>query len=306
MEHKKDPEEVAIAAARGILSKGVKIVALLVFALMAFNSVIFLVPAGHAGVVFSKTQNGVKQATYGEGWNMKLPILESAFIMEVRVKKAESVADAASKDLQDVQTKIALNYHPDKGKIHTLYQNVGPEYETRIIAPAIEEAVRAVTARYTAGEMIEKRDEVSSNIKNSLKTKLEAFDILVDQFSIVNFQFSERFDNAIELKQEAEQDAQRESRVLEKVKIVAEQKIAEADGLKKSAILKAEGEAQSKILTAEAEAQAIGFQGKALKENPDVLQLRYIENWNGQVPKVLFGSESGSVPLLNIGNVLEE
>ena len=306
MENQRSKEEVAIATARGALSKGAKVIALLIFVIIAFNSVIFLVPAGHAGVVFSKTDNGIKQATYGEGWHVKIPIIESAFIMEVRVKKAESVADAASKDLQDVQTTIALNYHPDKGKIHTLYQNVGPEYESRIIAPAIEEAVRAVTAKYTAEEMIGKRAEVSSGIKSSLNEKLNSFDIIVDQFSIVNFQFSEGFDNAIESKQVAEQDAQRETRVLDRVKILAEQKIAEADGQKKSAILRAEGEAQAKILTAEAEAQAIEFQGKALKNNPDVLQLRYIESWNGQVPKVSIGGDSTVIPMLDLGTIVNE
>ena len=173
METKKNEERLAVEIARSTASKAIKIFALLIFMIITFNSVIYLVPAGHAGVVFSKTQGGIKQATYGEGWHMKLPILESAFIMEVRVKKAESVADAASKDLQDVETKIALNYHPDKGKIHTLYQDVGPEYEMRIIAPAIEESVRAVTSRYTAEEMIEKRAEVSSGIKESLKKSLK-------------------------------------------------------------------------------------------------------------------------------------
>lgn len=304
MEYRKNKEEVAVDLARKTLSNGAKIVALLIFVIIAFNSIIFLVPAGHAGVVFSKTENGVKQATYGEGWHMKLPIIESAFTMEVRVKKAESVADAASKDLQDVQTKIALNYHPDKGKIHKLYQDVGPEYETRIIAPAIDETVRAVSAKYTAEEMIEKRSEVSNGIKTALVSKLGDFDIIVDQFSIVNFQFSEGFDNAIESKQVAEQEAQRETRVLQKVKIIAEQKIAEADGMKKSAILKAEGEAQSKILTAEAEAKAIEFQGEALMKNPDVLQLRYIESWNGEVPRVSLGGASNAIPLLDLGNIV--
>jgi len=306
MEHKDTAEDIAVKAAKNVLSRGAKIITLLVILVIGFNSIVFLVPAGHAGIVFSKTENGVKQATYGEGWHMKLPIVESAFIMEVRVKKAESTADAASKDLQDVQTTIALNYHPDKGKIHVLYQNVGPEYEARIVAPAIEESVRAVTAKYTAEEMIEKRAEVSFSIKDSLRTKLEEFDIIVDQFSIVNFQFSEIFDNAIELKQEAEQEAQKETRLLEKVKIMAQQKIATADGDKKSAILVAEGAAQAKILTAEAEAKAIEFQGKALKEAPDVLKLRYIESWNGQVPKVSVGEGSNVIPLLDLGNIVNE
>jgi regulator of protease activity HflC (stomatin/prohibitin superfamily) len=260
--------------------------------LIIFNNVVFIVPAGYAGVIFSGLEGGIKQVTYTEGWHIKLPIVETADFVEVRIRKYTGDAASASRDLQDVQTKVALNYYPDKSKVHVLYQTVGMEYENRIINPAIEESIKAITARYTAEEMITKRGEVSAEMREALVLRLSQYDLIVTDFSIVDFRFSQGFTNAIESKQVAEQEAQREMRVLDRVRIQAEQKIATAEGDRQSMILRAEGEAKAKIMTAEAEAKAIEMQAKALKENPDIISLRYIEKWNGQVPKVQLAQDS--------------
>jgi regulator of protease activity HflC (stomatin/prohibitin superfamily) len=278
----------------------VKKIGVLIILFILFKLTVFNVPAGHAGVVFNRLAGGVKPLTYGEGWHTMIPLVESVDVQEVRIRKIETTADSASKDLQDVQTIIALNYHLDRSKVHTIYQNIGWEYDARIVKPAIEEAVKATTALYTAEELITKRSEVSSTIKNLLTERLSTSDIIVDYFSIVNFDFSPAFNNAIEAKQVAEQDALREKRVLDKIKIQAEQRIAEADGIKKSQILKAEGEAQAKLLVAGAEAKAIELQGEALKENPDVIELRRIEKWDGVVPKV----NSGALPIINLDDIV--
>ena len=297
-----DPDDL-IMYVMGGGKKIIGLVLVLIFGIMIFNSVVFVVPAGYSGIIFNGLEGGIKQMSYGEGWHLKLPIVETADFIEVRVRKYEDDADSASKDLQDVRTKVALNYHPDKSKTHRLYQNIGLEYETRIIAPAIEESIKSVTARYTAEEMITRRGEVSLGIKEKLIERLSEYDLLVNDFSIVDFQFSAGFNNAIESKQVAEQDAQREMRVLDKVRIQATSKIAAAEGDKQSMILRADGEAQANIMKAEAEAKAIEMQGRALKENPDVIKLRYIENWNGQVPKVQMGRDS--MMLLDITDELK-
>lgn len=276
-------------------------IVLIIIAILAFQSVIFLVPAGHGGILFSKMEGGVKQITYTEGWHIKLPIIESVSVQEIRVRKVEATADSASKDLQDVQTTIALNYHLDKSKLHTIYQNIGWEYEARIIKPAIEEAVKAITAQYTAENLIGQRPEVSAGIRNKLIERLLRSNIIVDEFSIMNFQFSAVFDQAIESKQVAEQDAQKQKRFLDKTIIEAEQREAEAVGVKKAAIEEATGQAEAIRLTADAEATkikliadaeagAIEVKGIALAKNPDILKLEQIQRWDGTVPKITGGN----------------
>src|SRR3989344_1226188 len=98
----------------------------------------FVVPAGHNGVIFN-TFTGVKDKTYDEGLHFKLPFFEKSYKFEVRTRVYNDDAAAASKDLQIVSTSVALNYHIDKDKVNTLFKNIGPDYEIRIIDPSIQE-----------------------------------------------------------------------------------------------------------------------------------------------------------------------
>jgi prohibitin 2 len=205
------------------------------------------------------------------------------------------MATAASKDMQNVNAKIALNYHVDITRAHDLYRGIGHEYENRVIAPAIEESVRAVTAKYTAEELITKREQVSTEIQDMITAKMAKFNILVDAFNIIDFQFSTDFNHAIEQKQVAEQEAQRETNVLTKVKIQAQQRIAEAEGMKQAAILQAEGQANATLIIAEAQAKSIQMQAEALKTNQELVELRKVERWNGQLPTFMM---AGNQPMI--------
>jgi prohibitin 2 len=231
-----------------------------------------------------------------------IPILETAAIMDCRVQRVDTTASAASKDLQTVDTVIALNYHADKSKAYMIYQQVGYEYDKRVVEPAIEEAVRSVTARYTAEELVTKRELVASDIKDLLTQKLSSFNILVDAFNVMNFKFSDQFEKAIEEKQTAEQNALKEKNILTQVQIKAQQVAAEAEGTKNAAILNANGTATATVMNAVAEATAIKVQGEALKQNPNVLVLRQIEKWDGKVPQISLGSNS--VPLIDVSKVI--
>ena len=276
-------------------------VVLAVLAWSIITGFIFLVPAGNAGIVFSRMEGGIKPISYGEGWHFMIPILETAAIMDCRVQRVDTTASAASKDLQTVDTVIALNYHADKSKAYVIYQQVGYEYDKRVVEPAIEEAVRSVTARYTAEELVTKREQVASDIKELLTQKLSSFNILVDAFNVMNFKFSDQFEKAIEEKQTAEQNALKEKNILTQVQIKAQQVAAEAEGEKNAAILQANGTATATVMNAVAEATAIKVQGEALKQNPNVLVLRQIEKWDGKVPQISLGSNS--VPLIDVSKV---
>jgi regulator of protease activity HflC (stomatin/prohibitin superfamily) len=237
--------------------------------------------AGERGVVLNF--GAVQKTVLGEGLHFRVPIMQKIARMDVKVQKATTDAAAASSNLQDVSSTVAINYHivPDKANI--VYQSLGIEFKERIIDPAVQEVVKAVTARYTAEELITKRSAVSDAMKLNLTERLISNNIAVDAFSIVGFSFSKIFMEAIESKQTAEQLAMKAQRDLERIKIEAEQKIA----------------------AAKAEAESLRLQ----KENIslDLIELRKIEaniraidKWNGILPQVTGG---GAIPFIGVGEI---
>ena len=232
--------------------------------LLLFNS-FTTVGAGERGIVFSKI-NGVQETVKGEGLSFKIPFVEDIITMDVKLQKSETRADAASKDLQMVSSTIALNYHVDPSSANHVYQDVGVLYKPRIIDPAVQESVKAATAQFTAEELITRRSEVSDLIKQMMTERLVEHHILVDEFNIVAFAFSNVFNEAIEAKQTAEQQALKAERDLDRIKIEAEQKITEAK--------------------AEAESQRL----QRATISPTILQLRAIEKWDGHLPQVTGGA----------------
>jgi len=228
--------------------------------------------AGERGVLLQF--GAVQDKIFNEGLYIKIPLIQRIVKMDVKIQKDEVPASASSKDLQIVTSKIALNYHLDPGAVNRIWQEVGKNYNTRIIAPSIQEAVKAVTAMFTAEELITKREEVKEQIKNNLAERISGRSIIVDEFNIIDFSFSPAFNEAIEAKVTAEQLKLKADRDLERIKIEAEQKIAEAQG----------------------KASAIQVEAQALKANPKVVELRWIEKWDGKVP-VYWGQASPFIGL---------
>ena len=239
-----------------------------------------IVGAGERGVVLNF--GAVQKTVLGEGLHFRIPIVQKIVMVDVRIQKSQTDAESVSKDLQDTKSTIAVNYHASPDKVNNIYQNIGTSFKDRIIDPAVQEVVKAITARYTAVELITQRERVRNEIKELLKQRLASYDIIVDDFSIVNFRFSQQFEAAIESKQTAEQLALKAQRDLDRIKIEAEQKIA----------------------SAKAEAESLRLQ----KENvtPQLIQLRKIEasikaieKWDGHMPKVT----TGAVPFLDMKSV---
>jgi len=241
-----------------------KIVSRIIFGLFALI-IIFgafgTIGAGERGVLLQF--GAVKDKVFDEGLYIKIPIVQQVVIMDVKIQKDEIPASASSKDLQIVTSKIALNYHLDPNAVNKIWQEVGKNYNARIIAPSIQEAVKAVTAKFTAEELITKREVVKEQIKANLAERLFERNIMVDEFNIIDFSFSSAFNDAIEAKVTAEQLKLKAVRDLERIKIEADQKIAEAEG----------------------KAKAIRIEAQALRENVKVVELRWIEKWDGKVPQ---------------------
>lgn len=248
--------------------------------------IVFLKPwvqigAGERGTVLNF--GAVQKTVLEEGLHFRIPIMQTIIPMDVKVQKALTSAAASSSDLQEVSSEVAINYHivPDKANI--VYQSIGVHFKERIIDPAVQEVVKAVSARYTAEELITKRPAVSDAMKTTLSERLLLHNITVDAFSIVGFSFSKIFMEAIESKQTAEQLALKAKRDLDRIKIEAEQTVA----------------------AAKAEAESLRLQRANI--SPDLIELRKIEanlkaidKWNGILPQVTGG---GAVPFIGVGDI---
>ena len=248
----------------------VGVIVILAIALNSFETV----GAGERGVVFSQF-GGVLEDVLGEGLRFKIPFVEDIIKMDVTIQKSQTQATASSKDLQIVSSTIALNHHVDPAAANTVYQDTRGAYKSRIIDPAVQESVKAVTAQFTANELITRRAEVSTQIKETLAKRLRVHNIVVDEFNIIDFSFSKVFNDSIEAKQTAEQSALKAERDLDRVKVEAEQKIT----------------------SARAEAEGQRLQRETI--TPALLQLRAIEKWDGHLPQVT----SGGTPFIDLKNL---
>lgn len=274
-----DDEENQAKNAEIAFGKKVKLVASIGAALITFLffNPLVIVDSGQRGVV--TTFGKVDPVPLDEGIHLRIPVVQKVIQVETRIAKIEEDNIAASKDLQNVVTKVALNYHIDPSKSAEIFQTIGDQVTDVIVKPAIQESVKAITAQYTAEELITKREDVKYRIFQDLKAKISKFGIIVDEISITNFEFSKSFEEAIESKNVAEQLKLKASRDLERIKVEAEQKVA----------------------SAQAEAESLRIQRAQV--TPEMLKLRSIENdskaiekWDGKLPTMT----SGAVPFLNI------
>ncbi|MEN9557730.1 MAG: hypothetical protein RL141_99 [Candidatus Parcubacteria bacterium] len=235
-----------------------------------------IIAAGERGVVL--TWGAVNDTPLESGIHWRMPIAQTVRKIDVRIQKDEVQASAASKDLQTVKATVALNYHLDPALVAFLYKEVGIGYAEKVISPAIQEAVKAATAQYTAEELITKRETVKETIRASLAERLKGHHILVDDFSVINFDFSESFNESIEAKVTAEQNALAAKNKLEQVKFEAEQRVTQA----------------------KAEAEAIKIQAEAITQQggQSYVDLQAIEKWNGVLPSQMI--PNATLPFINL------
>jgi regulator of protease activity HflC (stomatin/prohibitin superfamily) len=244
--------------------------AILVSLILVAQSIV-IVPAGSVGVI---TQWGAVNRVVYPGMSLKFPIAEGYVAMDVRTLKNQVDVGAASKDLQTVTSTIAVNYRLDGKYAADVYQSVGINYKEVLIDPAVENIFKATTAKYTAEELITKREEVRLAAEESLAKQLVDYHIIVENFNIVNFDFSPEFNNAIEAKQVAQQEVE-----------TAKQKLARAEVEAETARTQAQGQADS---------QKILRDGGAL--TPEYLRYLALTKWDGRLPTVT----GGAVPFIDV------
>jgi prohibitin 2 len=259
------------------------VITFVVIIVVMFESVV-VVEAGHRGVVLYV--GAVENRVLGEGIHFIVPFAEQVVQMEVRTLKFEANATAASNDLQEVQSTIALNYHISPDRANIIYQQLGADYADRIIAPTIQESVKASVAKFNAEELITKRATAKAVIAETIANTLSARNIVVETVFITDFKFSPAFASQVESKVVAFQKYLTQLNNLKAVQVIANQTVVQANATARSNVARANGESQAiKIITSQ------------LKQSPEYLQWLSINRWNGQMPYAL---GSGAFPFFQL------
>jgi len=273
---------INIGAAKAVL---IGIVVLVIIGVVVSASV-KIVDAGHRGVLLYWSAVDTSVPPLQEGLHFVTPFANEVVNIEVRTLKFERSTTSASRDLQTVSTTVTVNYRPSPESVHHLYQDLGLDYQNRVIQPAIDETVKQVTARYNAEELITKRPLVKTGIEESIRERLNDFNVITDVISITDFQFSALFAQAIEAKVEAEQRALQAENDLRRIQVEARQQEAKAEGIAKANIAEAEGESE-----------AIRIINEALANNPNYLEWLKTQRWDGRLPLVV---GEGGTPFIQI------
>ena len=201
---------------------------ILVVGLIVVSTGFYQVDAGQRGVLM--TWGSPSMVAIEPGIHLKIPVMQTVQTMDVQTLKYSATAEAASKDLQMVKTQVTVNYHIDPNIVPKLYQNVGMNYEDKIIAPVVQETVKAVAANFDASELITKRPEVKAKVDAMLTSRLNQYNLIVEQngVSLTDFDFSDEFNKAIEAKVTAVQQKQKAENDLARIEVEAKQKIAQS------------------------------------------------------------------------------
>ena len=236
-----------------------------------------VISAGHTGVQI--TLGEVNPVSLTEGVHFVNPI-SNVREVDVRLQKAElKGANAGTKDLQVVHTDIVVQYRLSASKVPHIYKEFGLNVDDKVLGPAINEAFKSITAKYTSEELITKRNEVSQGIQDHLTAKVSNFNIDIAGISLVNFGFSADYQKAIESKVIATQNKLKAEQDLERIKVEAASRVAQAKG----------------------EAEAISIQAQAIQSNggQNYVQLQWIQKWDGNLPNTVVNGNAGM--MLNVG-----
>ncbi len=271
---------------------------ILIFLASALRGTFVIVEPGHAGV--KATLGKVNPKYMPEGMHFCIPGIDKITQIDIRQRKESAKTTAASKDLQTVSTEIDVQYSIVGAMAPQMFQKIGNRevFAHTIIDPAIQECLKSVTAGFTAEKLVTQRSVVKDQVEEklrafidkSLKQKELGACLDIHNIAITDFEFSREFKAAIEAKVTAEQEALRAKQEKEKI-------IIQAEGAKEKAKLEAEAKAVAITEQSIARAEAIEREANALRNNPELIQLRTIEQWDGVLPKFTGG---GAIPFLNM------
>ena len=210
---------------------------------MIANSVLYDVGPGHKAVIFDKMQGGCQKDTPGPGTHFKVPFVQDPHIIDCRCRPQVIESQTGTKDVQQVQIVLRVLSRPDESSLKRLFQQYGnrKNFDQKVLPSVGNEVLKSVVAQYNAEELLSKREQISRQIYAKLTERAADFNLLLDDVSITHLQFGKEYANAIELKQVAQQEAERQEYVVQKSE---QEKVA--------SITRAEGEAQAAKIISDA------------------------------------------------------
>ena len=250
----------------------VGIAAIIIIAFIALSS-FFIVEVGFVGVRINVLTGETK--SFSQGTYHKLPFVHQLVNYDVKTQKQEIEADSASKDLQTVRARIVVNFRPVYEKVNDIHIKIGKDYFVKVIYPAIQEVSKTAISKLPVENIIVERENLRAAIEENLRKKIEEYNIIIENVNIVDIQFTAEFNRVVEEKQIEEQ----------KVKKIQYQRM-QAEEEKKRVILLAEAEAQKQKLLRDS-------------SNQTVINVKWIEKWDGHLPKYMLGDKSNSMIMLS-------
>ena len=293
MIEKEDPQVAVIKKVFRNVVLGILVIVLIVAVFDCF----YTVPSGQEGVLL--TFGKADMAAIQPGLHFKLPFVQSVVKFDIRtqkygisacrmvIRKAIRRQAEASSDLQIVSLQLVVNYHLTPGMTPVIWSKIGPGYEDTVIQPSVHEATKAAVAQFTAADLVDKREEVRAQIEDLLKQKLAQYNIVVEQVSIVNLDFSAQFNQAIESKVTAQQLKEKADNDLQRIIVEANQVRTAAEGQRDAAIDLATGEAKRVQLVQQ-----------QLSQSPQYVEYIKAKAWNGVLPNFYMAGGSNSPNLL--------
>jgi len=204
------------------------------------NSALYNVDGGHRAVIFDRF-TGVKKEVVGEGTHFFIPWVQRPMLFDIRSRPRNVPVVTGSKDLQNVNITLRVLFRPVPDELPKIYTTLGLDYDERVLPSITNEVLKATVAQFDAGELITQRELVSQKVSEALMDRASQFGLILDDISITHLTFGREFTQAVELKQVAQQDAERARFLVEK-----------AEQQKKAAIISAEGDSQAATLLAKA------------------------------------------------------
>lgn len=245
-------------------------VAIFIGILISLGSMLYIINPGEVGV---EVLFGTVKKYSPSGMHLKNPF-SSVHIFDIKTQREEIKAEGASQDLQLVIVESVVNYRLDPDRIPELFSRVGRDYVYKVLNPSINEAIKAAVAKHKVDEVIVKRHEVKDMIVGTLRSKLSNYYIVLEDVNIQDIDFSQEFNKVVEEKQIEEQ----------KIK-TAEYRRQQAEQEKLRVILEGQAEAEKQRLL-------------KMSTSKEVVELKWIEKWDGKLPVTMLGP--GSIPMVNV------
>ena len=248
------------------------------------------------------TRNGAVVDEAGPGLHFKTPWIESITAFEVRTQKLPEPEIAVySSDIQPATVSMSINYHLSADKVREIYATLGETYTDRIITPNVLRTTKEIFGKYAAGDIINHRDKLGTDILVEISKVLTPYGITVDTVQIENIDFSDAFEKSVEQRMQAEIEVKKREQELRTTEIEAQQALAKAQGVANATKAQADGEAYRVQVTAKAQAEAIKIQGESLRTNPLFVELTKANRWDGKLPTTML--PNGATPLLDLRQI---